>query len=389
VTPPRLHHVPQLDGLRALAIGLVLLHHLPVVLGREFELLRPFSAAGWIGVDVFFALSGFLITSILLGSVDQPRYWRNFYVRRGLRILPLYYGLLTLIFLTRTIAPGLPAEMRPSPWWFYGFLSNFWYAHKPVSTDFTLEITWSLSVEEQFYLLWPLMIRYLPRRVLAVGLGGLILAAPAFRYFLAAGAPSLCHTLCRVDGLAIGALAALWWFTPRAVAAPRWIGGLAVGLWATLLAVIVSGGFQLERWGVPVFIYALVPAATAATIIAVLTGQARGLARILGWRPAVAIGKVSFGLYLLHPLAFSMTRQMAVKCGAAEHPPGTLAGLGWCVGATGLAIVMAFASYQVMERKFLALKDQLAPVAPESRPKNQRPETADSSLAFGANPASK
>ena len=92
-----LRYVPQLDGLRAVAVGLVMLHHLPRVIGRAVGPLQPLSDAGWFGVDMFFALSGFLITGILLRAIGSPFYWRNFYVRRALRILPLYYALLTLL----------------------------------------------------------------------------------------------------------------------------------------------------------------------------------------------------------------------------------------------------------------------------------------------------
>jgi peptidoglycan/LPS O-acetylase OafA/YrhL len=221
-----------------------------------------------------------------------------------------------------------------------------------------LEVTWSLSVEEQFYLVWPLLVRFVSRRVLTAALGGLVIAAPVFRHLIASGAPSLCHTLCRVDGLAFGCLAALWWFSAQAPSS-RYLGRTAVGLWAALLFIIWRGGFQLERWGVPVYIYPLVPVATATTILAVLAGQARWLSRLLGWRAFVRIGRVSFGLYLLHPLAFTMTHQLAARFGAQGRHAGLPAMLLWGGLATCLSVAMAFASYQVWEQKFLGLKGRL------------------------------
>src|SRR5688500_778538 len=118
----RIGYAPAFDGLRCIAIALVLLHHLQPLIGARLGPLQPLAAAGWIGVDVFFTLSGFLITNILLASRGEPGALRNFYLRRALRILPLYYGLLTLIFAARFFAAG---DLTLSPLWFYGFLSNF------------------------------------------------------------------------------------------------------------------------------------------------------------------------------------------------------------------------------------------------------------------------
>jgi len=375
--PRRLQYVPQLDGLRAVAIGLVLLHHLPLAIGRDVGWLQPLSSAGWIGVDVFFALSGFLITGILLGTVGRPYYWRRFYGRRALRILPLYYAVLTLVFLTRTIGPALPAEARPSPLWFYGFFSNFWYAQKPESTDVVLEVTWSLSVEEQFYLVWPLLIHFLSRRVLVVALCGLVMAAPVFRHLIASGAPSLCHTLCRMDGLAFGCLAALWWFSARSYV-PRSLGKMALASWGALLIIIALGGFQLEKWGVPTYLYALVPLATVTTILAVLAGQGGRLSRLLGWSPFVRICRVSFGLYLLHPLAFIMIHQFASGFGSPGQLPGPAFALLWGGLALAFAMAMAFMSYQVWEQKFLALKDRLDSASDAPSPLRPQAASGDS-----------
>lgn len=353
-------YMPELDRLRALAIALVMLHHLPAVIGRDLGLLQPLSAAGWFGVDIFFALSGFLITGILLSTVGRPSYWRNFYVRRALRILPLYYGFLTLIFLSRALAPLIPPEMTPSPWWFYGFLSNFWYAQKSASTDLALEITWSLSVEEQFYLVWPLLVCWLRRRTLTITLVVVVLTAPFFRLLLAHDAQTLCHTLCRMDGLAFGCLAALWWYSGEERRL-RGIGSAAGALWITLLAVVYLGGFREDGWGVPVFLYALVPAAAATTILAVLSGQARLLSKLLALRPLVWIGRVSFSLYLLHPLCFNIARNLAISLGWRDATSHWGSDLVLALLAISLSLFAAGASFRVIEQRFLAFKDRLAP----------------------------
>jgi peptidoglycan/LPS O-acetylase OafA/YrhL len=277
----------------------------------------------------------------------------------------LYYGLLTLVFLSRAFAPGIPADMKPSPLWFYGFLSNFWFAQRPASTDLALEVTWSLSVEEQFYLVWPLLIRLLPRRILASALLAVIAAGPLFRSLIAHDAQTLCHTLSRMDGLALGCLAALWWFSGRP-RLPRHLGAVATAMWGGWLIIVWQGGFRFDGWGVPVFTYGLVPAATAVTILAVVSGQARLASRLLGLRPVVWIGRISFGLYLLHPSCFNFVHQFA----AVVSPRlDATAGVGpwlWAGLAISLSLAMAATSYRMFEQRFLAWKDRLAPVSASS-----------------------
>lgn len=355
-----LRYVPQLDGIRGLAIGLVLLWHLPVVIGRDLGPLQPLAAAGWTGVDVFFALSGFLITRILLSTVGRPYYLRNFYVRRGLRILPLYYGVLALVFIARFSTPGVSSDATPSPLWFFGFVSNFWYATKPAATDLTLEVMWSLSVEEQFYLVWPLLVCWLSRRGLVVTLVGMIVVAPVCRLLVVEDLETMGYTFCRMDGLALGCLAALWSVSPRR-SVPHHLGRVAGGLWIALTIIVCLGAFRQDGWGMPTIEYALVPAITAVTILAVLSDQTCLLSRLLGLRPLVWVGSVSFGLYLLHPLCFSMTRSLAVTSGWQGNSGGWPADVVLAVVSIVLSLLVAGASYYCFERHFLNLKDRLAP----------------------------
>jgi peptidoglycan/LPS O-acetylase OafA/YrhL len=348
--------VPQLDGLRGIAILFVMLHHLRALVGRELGLIQPLADAGWIGVDIFFGISGFLITRILLDSRDQPHYWRNFYVRRGLRIIPLYYGVLTLIFLPRLLVSRLPAEALPSPLWFYGFLSNFWYAAKPASTDLALEVTWSLSVEEQFYLVWPLLVSRFSRRMLSVLLLGIVAAGPCFRGLLATDPQTLCHTLCRMDGLAFGCLAAI-----APIDRLKRLGVFAGAAWGVLLSGVWLGWFRDHAPAIPTIAYAIIPATAVLTIASVLRTPAGALARVLAWRPLMWIGRVSFGLYLLHPLCFNIAGQVTdplLRNGAMSNwaADSLVAGL-----AVTLSAVAAWVSFTLFEARILAWKDVLAP----------------------------
>ena len=198
--------IPQLDAVRGIAILVVMLHN-----SGTFPRLF---AQGWMGVDLFFVLSGFLITGILLDTKQSESYFKNFYVRRCLRIWPLYYSALFFMFV---LVPFLrPSEAstvfaaRSSPWWAYPlFLQNF-LVPTPTAATGLLGVTWSLAVEEQFYLVWPWVIRFCSstqvRRLAMV----VICVSPALRFYL-----SLHHVdiysnpFCRLDALMAGALLAI------------------------------------------------------------------------------------------------------------------------------------------------------------------------------------
>lgn len=209
-------HIAELDGLRGFAILLVLMTHFwtyPGDTGR-FNLI---AAAGWMGVDLFFVLSGFLITGILWDARGEKRYFTNFIARRTLRIFPLYYLLLLLVFI---VLPALGLAGNSLAWqedaWLYFFhLSNFALASGGWQT-FALDITWSLSIEEQFYLVWPLAARILNlRRLLALCLS-LVILVPIARWagFQLLGLDWMwMHMMMplRTEGFALGALVALVW----------------------------------------------------------------------------------------------------------------------------------------------------------------------------------
>ncbi len=211
VTAPQRYR--GLDGFRGIAVALVMLFH-----GQRLfagSVVVPAFDAGWVGVDLFFALSGFLITGILVRTREHPRYWRNFVLRRALRIVPPYALLLLLVLAPRALA-GVDTGI---PWWTYPtFLSNYWIGAQG-SHDITLDLTWSLSVEEQFYLVWPLAVWALGRRGLLPLSTLAMLLAPALRYawFDPATEVTYMWTPCRVDSLAAGALGSLALSGPSAL----------------------------------------------------------------------------------------------------------------------------------------------------------------------------
>jgi peptidoglycan/LPS O-acetylase OafA/YrhL len=212
-------HIPALDGLRGIAILLVMFYHFTATYTRGFGgiLYRCFDV-GWCGVDLFFVLSGFLITGILFDAKNDPHYFQSFYMRRVLRIFPLYYGFLFVLFVLVPLAHRLSPFIRhymPEQIWLWSYLTNFDYCLSlhPLITKFHLQHFWSLAVEEQFYLIWPAVVLLVqPKtliRICLLCIGGALLV----RLFLIAGhanpATIFNLTPCRMDSLTAGALCAL------------------------------------------------------------------------------------------------------------------------------------------------------------------------------------
>jgi len=249
----RTERVPQLDGLRGLAISLVLICH--YVANADHSRLgywpRHFLSGltvGWSGVDLFFVLSGFLIGGISIDNRGSPRYFRTFYLRRVFRILPVYY-LWILLYLAIVVVgvygvPGVvPAsrqDLAAVPIYIL-FLQNLIYSPSPFQWKWFV-VTWSLAVEEQFYLLAPVAIRWVPLQRLTALLFAVVFAAPVLRYACYAGLPEHSYLAgfampCRADALALGILAAIGWrdekFRTVLRTRPRLIWG------TTLLAFLV------------------------------------------------------------------------------------------------------------------------------------------------------
>jgi peptidoglycan/LPS O-acetylase OafA/YrhL len=243
----------ELDGLRGVAILLVMANNFydgPASGGLEYA-LHHLAKSGWIGVDLFFVLSGFLITGILCDTRGSPNYFRNFYARRVLRIFPLYYGFLLVWTVLLARAPGFASAERygwqANQWWYWLYLANIHLGLASGPTPGEPTVFWSLAVEEQWYLLWPLAVAILARARLASVCLGLMATAALLRVAWHAAAPPIGSpdslyflTPARMDALATGALLAVLARDP-----PRWqrlarrAGPLAAGLTTLLLTWLV------------------------------------------------------------------------------------------------------------------------------------------------------
>jgi len=353
----------SLDGLRCLSIIAVLAYH-----AFGYRSAGTFWHSGYYGVDLFFAISGFLITTLLLRERDQTGglNLQAFYARRSLRIFPLYYATLAvyvaLVWLSqRDTARGhdflhnLPAFITYTTNWF-------------IDTDATGTIfffAWSLAVEEQFYLLWPAAEKYLPRGLRTVAL--LLI----FGVGLAAGGTWLHGEHIRSTALVIyrslspalvgGVIVAHLLHSRRSYEwlhrwlGQRWSSPALLALVGLVVAVDAHNGLGVKL---------LMPCLVAACVLQ----ENHGLAPFLQWRPAAFVGRISYGVYLFHMLGVNLAK-------------ATLAGLHWENDAAllglslSITVALAAASFQYFEAWFLQFKPKFTavPVPPTYVDENRVP----------------
>jgi len=356
--------MPALDGLRGIAILLVLVHGFDVIqsehgVGHAIGVALDF---GWIGVQLFFVLSGFLITGILLDTRAASGYYQNFLIRRVLRIFPLYYGVLFVAFVIVPLVMTPPAGHGSHQVWLWAYLTNFaepFGRAEPVFPHF-----WSLAVEEQFYIVWPLVVYLVSRRgVLVVG-ALLVAIAIAARIHVRAEYGSIAaymFTPCRMDALAIGAIVAALVRDDRI---NRAIARHHAAAMAIAGGVLIAGGGvigHLLREGPRMQLagYTIIALGFALILVAALP-PAMTPARVLGWRPLRRVGLYSYGMYVFHaPLHVYVGLPLLAKLDAN---PGLVTGLGYEVVLTAVTFGLAAISYHLFESRFLALKPRLAPV---------------------------
>ncbi len=351
-------YYPALDGLRGIAILLVVLLH-------NFGFMNYFFF-GWLGVDLFFVLSGFLITQILIDTVGRPHYLRNFYVRRVLRIFPLYYGLLIVFLIVLPlIRPGSPdvAYYTTHQWWLWTYLQNWLFVFHPQAGSPVLQHTWSLAVEEQFYLLWPMVILLVktPKRLFIAAFLLLVLVGVC-RYMVWANHVAnleydTLYTFTRIDGICIGAMVAL---LPRF--APRFLDRYTAVI-VTLMAAInfafyfINGSHQFTLPYLAFLGYTTFAFLFGLLVYEVVQPRATVLQKILSISLLRFFGRISYGLYVLHwpiyILFFSYIKNGLNKAGWFSPHQNDL--LSACT-VTVAAIIGSVLSFQLLEKPFLRLK---------------------------------
>lgn len=365
---PLQSRIPELDGLRGLAIFLVILCHYVgnaehAPLGLWLHRLLSAFTAGWSGVDLFLVLSGFLIGGILLDARNSPNYFRAFYMRRAFRILPIYYAWILLYAAVVTgallLVPGRTSlttrDLLEVPIHLL-FLQNIWIG-MPTFAWTWFVVTWSLAVEEQFYLLAPPLIRFFTLRATVIVLAATIVAAPIFRitvYRLTDNPFSAAFPMPgRADALAWGILLAIGWRQPwfrgflRSHPLPLhgallvlFLGVLTMLWWLARPAGLVTLSVGLS-W-LALFYSALL-------LVALSQGSGR-IARFFRIRVLGLLGTISYCVYILHDTFNLLAHRILLGTRPRLYDP---AGVAVTVLAFAITIIVASLSWRYFEKPLI------------------------------------
>lgn len=369
-------HVAALDGLRGLAIVMVLFVHFigdatPITFA-ERAAVKLANYGVW-GVDLFFVLSGFLITGILDDAKGGPRYFRNFYVRRTLRIFPLYYGTLALLFIVLPVLPlayphGLAESSRHQGWlWAYG--TNFYCAiHRDWALPYVSHF-WSLAVEEHFYLVWPLVVLAFSRRALVrICVVGSVLALGLRCVLSSAGAGDVAITTltpCRLDALLIGGFLAL---EVRSVGLARVAQFAKPVFWSSATIIALASTWNAATNGalrdivLPVRGTLIAALFGALLLMTVTATRDTVLGRVFQSRVMCFFGKYSYGLYVFHGIIAAALVERATESALTARIGSHAGAIALqAIGGVAVSLAIAVASYELFEKRILRLKDRFAP----------------------------
>jgi peptidoglycan/LPS O-acetylase OafA/YrhL len=340
--------IRELDGLRALAILLVVMWHYLGLTGGPHSTQWNFFRIGITGVDLFFVLSGYLIAGILLKNAGAANYFSTFYLRRSFRILPIYFGMVAIYLAGRQLGGAQVLFDGTVPWWSYVLgVQNIWMTiHKTFGAAW-LSATWSLAVEEQFYLLFPLLVYLVTPRTLMRTLVALIVLCPLGRILAFSLGDEYGYymlTPLRADILAIGALIACLEFygaiTPgirKAVRVVFWSAAcfLPVFAWGSELST-----FKMAVWG-----HTYLVALYGSALFMVLENRDAPYLAPLRSRLASFIARISYALYLVHIpiliLTFAVVRSAPTQ--------NTLGGMLLTACAFALSLVICWLSWRLIE----------------------------------------
>ncbi|ESW84613.1 MULTISPECIES: acyltransferase [unclassified Mesorhizobium] len=349
----------QLDALRAIAVTMVLYSHFFAAGGSSFW--------GHIGVRLFFVLSGFLITRLLLEARSAAEFeagpaLRSFYIRRALRIFPPYFAVLGFVWLVDL------EQSRGSLVWHAFYLSNFWYAAQNEWTPWLLCHFWSLSIEEQFYIVWPLIVLLAPRRRLESICIGVIVLSLAYRfYWPIAGTPGLARDLlppASMDALASGALLAA--YRSRTAGLPQWLRNGWPGLAAAFFVLqwfAPAPANPVQEWGLWLLLQILPLVPLVVIVASCSTGVGGYIGKLLELPPLLGLGRISYGVYLYHPivLALVVKSQPWIPLNVSEQGPGR-----FLVAGTA-TLMLASVSWLLFEKPLNSLKRHFPYVARKGR----------------------
>ena len=384
-TVPTGPRIKEIDGLRAIAILSVVAWH---YIGASADagsgsLLWRATISGRSGVDLFFVLSGYLITSILLSNRDASNYFSTFYARRAFRILPIYYVVVAIYVLGKSFNLSAALFDGSIPTWTYLVgLQNFWMTSERTYGAFWLGGTWSLAIEEQFYLLFPMLVSLLSLRRLRLVLLGLMIACPLLRIWAYwygepfAGYGYYFLTPFRADNLAVGALVA--WHeltgTSRRVAliARRTLIASAV-LFPVYAALIGRHtDMHMALWG-----HTYLALLYGSLLFMTLQNKGAGQLAWLRGKAAAFFARISYALYLVHT---SVLLALSIVSGVSRDV-STWSGRLLAVSAFALSVGLCWLSFRLLEQRLIGFAHRRFTYLTGSRPRHAVQRINDAGIA--------
>jgi peptidoglycan/LPS O-acetylase OafA/YrhL len=365
-------YLNELDGIRAIAALMVMFSHFTPYWPQETpgSFINHIAVIGQSGVSLFFALSGFLITRILIATKTDEHYFKNFYLRRTLRIFPLYYGFLVFYYWVYPFLihqPLTPFSAQVPYWLYFQDFTLTFFREMSGPSGF-----WSLAIEEHFYLLWPAIIYFIPIRKIPWAVAGAIVVSVLTRIFLAASDHEVFYfTFSRTDELSLGALMAYLQFgSPNKRRAVYCFTGFIAGMVAILALWSLSSGDAISS--VQVIKYCIV-AVTLSSLIGFCVSLSNGnlIKRMLQSKPLAYTGKISYGLYVFHPVCFELYDVYVSK--------GSL--IVDFILSFGFTFLIASLSYKYFESYFLRLKKRFSYKA-SLQPSTRKREIAVARIHF-------
>ena len=352
--------IAELDGLRGIAILLVVAFH---YIGTQLtnnthpiaRALYQVTSLGWVGVDLFFVLSGFLIGGILISQKSSKNYFSTFYMRRLVRIVPNYFLLLSMFavvwYLPYFSTSNFLTERNEIPLWpYFLMLHNFFMAGVNTLGNDALSVTWSIGIEEQFYLLFPILVFFINLRWLPALLVTFIVGAVVMRWQLHGWIPKYVLLPARLDGLSIGFLVA--YLNYKGIIAKYF---LFWNKWLVILGSMLVGTcayFYAKYGDLGVLKHTLFSVIFAIMLILALTARQTWYGKMLRNKVLMWVGAISYSLYLFHYFILGLAHHVAGK------PEIGIAGIGdilITLVAFGLSLLFSWVVYQRLEKPMVAI----------------------------------
>ncbi|PZU83117.1 MAG: hypothetical protein DI529_13205 [Chryseobacterium sp.] len=347
----KLKHYTELDGVRAIAVIMVMFYHFFQDTNPSNEILvflKKISLFGKTGVSLFFVLSGFLITRILLNTKENPNYFKSFYIRRILRIFPLYYFFLIIYYFVFPLLPERSFASFSEQIWYWIFMQNFaltfdWKSIGPSHY-------WSLAVEEHFYLFWPLIVYYFPLKKIKWGILIICIISFLTRIILIRNnIEESQFTLARFDELAIGAFLAVLELENKLINnLKKFLTAFLILLIPLLYISTKNGNYSMFDSSIRYLILGMVYGSFIAFIVSADTKS--WIKRILNNNFLRFTGKISFGLYVYHPICFIIIINYLKISNHIFN----------FIFSFGLAYFISIFSYNLLEKRFLKLKNNFS-----------------------------